>query len=147
MLEIPRLIEGGIGIDDRGEVLFANGFDFKGVKRFYVVSNHRVGFIRAWHAHKQEAKFVFVVAGTVLIGVVPIDNFEQPNKSAEIRKFVLSAKKPAVLFIPAGYANGAMTLTADARIMYFSTSTMEEAKGDDIRYAARYWDIWTVEGR
>jgi dTDP-4-dehydrorhamnose 3,5-epimerase len=60
---------------------------------------------------------------------------------------VLAAKKPSVLFIPAGYANGFMSLTADAQLMFFSTSTLEESKGDDIRYDARHWDIWKVEER
>ena len=53
----PTLIDGGLSVDDRGQVAFANGFDFEGVKRFYLVSNHRQGFVRAWHAHRREAKW------------------------------------------------------------------------------------------
>ena len=63
----PRLISGNIGIDDRGEVGFVNDFDFAEVKRFYTVANHRQGFIRAWHGHKKEAKYVTVVQGAALI--------------------------------------------------------------------------------
>ena len=50
-----RLLEGGLAVDDRGTVSFVNGFDFRGVKRFYTVTNHRAGFVRAWHAHRHEA--------------------------------------------------------------------------------------------
>ncbi|MDH4359054.1 MAG: dTDP-4-dehydrorhamnose 3,5-epimerase family protein [Candidatus Berkelbacteria bacterium] len=145
--ELPQLIEGGIAIDDRGEVVFANGFDFKGVKRFYMVSNHKAGMVRAWHAHKKEAKYVLVTSGAAVVGAVKIDNWENPSKWVEVRRHVLSAKKPSLLYIPAGYANGFMSLTEDTKIVFFSTSTLEESKGDDIRYDSRYWDIWEVVER
>jgi dTDP-4-dehydrorhamnose 3,5-epimerase len=60
---------------------------------------------------------------------------------------VLSANKPSVLYIPPGYANGFMSLTPDARLMFFSTSTLAESKGDDHRYDPRHWDIWNIEER
>ena len=59
----------------------------------------------------------------------------------------LSAAQPKVLFIPAGYANGFMSLTDDTRLIFFSTSTLDESKEDDVRYDARYWNIWTIEER
>jgi dTDP-4-dehydrorhamnose 3,5-epimerase len=40
-----------------------------------------------------------------------------------------------------------MSLTADAKLMFFSTSTVEESRGDDYRYDARHWDPWQVEER
>jgi dTDP-4-dehydrorhamnose 3,5-epimerase len=143
----PRLIKGALVTDDRGEVGFVNDFDFADVKRFYVVSNHAAGFIRAWHGHRREAKYVTVVQGAMLIACVQIDNWESPSPALPVQRFVLSAKSPAVLFIPAGYANGNMSLTDDARAMFFSTSTLEESKGDDIRFDARLWDPWRVEER
>jgi len=143
----PQLIEGGLSVDDRGEIIFVNAFSFKGVERFYMVSNHKPGFVRAWHAHKQAGKYVLVVQGTALVGAVAIDNWESPDKNATIYRFVLSAHKPAVLYIPPGYANGAMTITSDAKIIYFATDTFEEAQQDDCRYPARYWDIWHTEER
>jgi dTDP-4-dehydrorhamnose 3,5-epimerase len=143
----PRLIEGGRAVDDRGHVSFVNSFDFGGVKRFYQVANHRAGFVRAWHAHRRESKFVFVSEGAALVGAVAIDNWENPSRSAEVHRHVLSAEKPAVLFIPAGYANGFMSLTPDTRVIFFSTSSVDESRGDDVRYDARHWDIWKVEER
>lgn len=146
---VPQLqkIEGGLAVDDRGQVSFVNDFNFEGVKRFYMVSNHAAGFVRAWHAHKKEAKYVMVVKGAAVIGAVPIDNWDKPSKSTEVQRFVLSEKKPTVLYIPAGYANGFMSLTKDAQIIFFSTSTLDESLGDDFRYESRYWDIWSVEER
>lgn len=142
-----KTLSGGLAVDDRGQVSFVNDFDFAGVKRFYMVSNHKQGFVRAWHAHKKEAKYVLVVKGAAVVGAVEIDNWDKPNKSAEVQRFVLSEKKPTVLYIPAGYANGFMSLTEDAQIMFFSTSTLDESLGDDFRYEARYWNIWEVEER
>jgi dTDP-4-dehydrorhamnose 3,5-epimerase len=140
----PRIIEGGLGVDDRGEVAFVNDFHFEGVKRFYMVSNHQAGFVRAWHAHRREAKYVTVVQGTAIVAAVAIDNWEHPSKSASVNRYVLSAQKPAVLYIPPGYANGFMSLTSDTKLMFFSTSTVEESRNDDVRYDARYWDVWQV---
>jgi dTDP-4-dehydrorhamnose 3,5-epimerase len=143
----PVLLDGGLAVDDRGQVSFVNGFNFKDVKRFYMVSNHAQGFVRAWHAHKKEAKYVLVVKGAALVGAVSIDDWDKPAKDTEVKRFVLSEKKPVVLYIPAGHANGFMSLTEDAQIMFFSTSTLEDSLGDDFRYDARYWDIWSVEER
>ena len=143
----PRLIDGGKAVDDRGSVAFANGFDFAGVRRFYLIENHRQGFVRAWHAHRREAKFVTVVSGAALVAAVAIDDWERPSKSAEVHRFVLSAERPAVLHIPAGHANGFMSLTPDAKLMFFSTATVEESREDDVRFDARYWDVWSVEER
>jgi dTDP-4-dehydrorhamnose 3,5-epimerase-like enzyme len=143
----PVLIKGDLAIDDRGEVGFVNDFDFAGVKRFYTVKNHCRGFVRAWHAHRAEAKYVTVLEGDALVGAVQIDNWEKPSPKAAVTRYVLSARKPSVLYIPPGYANGFMSLTDDARLIFYSTATLAESQGDDIRYASRLWDIWNVEER
>lgn len=143
----PTLIEGAVGVDDRGAVAFCNGFSFAGVKRFYTVSNHSAGFVRAWHAHRREGKYVTVVSGAAIVGAVKIDDWDSPSRDLPVVRHVLSADKPSVLFIPAGYANGFMSLTADTRVMYFSTASLEESRGDDIRYDARHWDPWQVVER
>ena len=143
----PLLLEGGLAVDDRGSVAFVNAFDFEGVKRFYVVANHRQGFVRAWHAHRREAKYVTVVTGAAVVAAVQIDDWERPSRELEVHRFVLSAAKPSVLFIPPGHANGFMSLTDHAKLVFFSTSTVEESRDDDVRYEARHWDVWTVEER
>ncbi len=143
----PRILKGGIAVDDRGAVSFVNDFNFAGVKRFYMVDNHRQGFVRAWHAHKREAKYVLVVQGAALVAAVAIDDWAHPSRTAKVHRFVLSDRSPSILYIPEGHANGFMSLTADTKILFFSTSSLEESQGDDIRYDARYWDPWTVEER
>jgi dTDP-4-dehydrorhamnose 3,5-epimerase len=90
---------------------------------------------------------VTAVSGAALVGAVAVDNWDTPSKSQPVVRHVIAAAQPRVLFIPAGYANGFMSLTDDTRLIFFSTSSLEESKGDDIRYDARHWDIWTIEER
>jgi dTDP-4-dehydrorhamnose 3,5-epimerase len=142
-----RLLKGGVAVDDRGEVGFVNDFSFAGVQRFYTVANHRRGFVRAWHGHRHEAKYATVVAGTMLVACVEIDDWDNPSLDLPVQRFVLSARTPAVLHIPAGFANGFMSLTDDARIVFFSTATLQESLSDDIRFPARKWDPWAIEER
>ena len=77
--DTPQLISGNLVVDDRGQVAFVNDFTFEGVKRFYVVSNHRQGFVRAWHAHRREAKYVTALQGAALVGAVAVDTGRLPR--------------------------------------------------------------------
>ena len=121
----PTLINGGLATDDRGTVRFVNEFNFDGVKRFYQVQNHRAGFIRAWHGHHKEGKYVYVAKGTAIIGAVPIDMMIEKNvDQSKVFKTVLSSNNPKVLFIPAGYANGFKSLEENTIVQFFSTSTL-----------------------
>ncbi len=141
------MIKGSVFTDDRGKVSFVNEFDFSGVKRFYSVVNHRAQFVRAWHGHKQEGKYVSVIQGAALIGAVKIDSWENPSKNLEVNKYVLSDASPTIVYIPPGYANGFMSLVENTRLIFYSTSTLSESNGDDYRYDARLWDIWNVVER
>ncbi len=143
----PKLIRGSVFTDDRGELRFINDFSFDDVKRFYHVRNHRQGFVRAWHGHKKEGKYVTVLHGSALVACVQIDDWNAPSKNLPIHRFILSESAPSILFIPPGCANGMMTLTADTEITIFSTSSLDESKTDDFRFDARYWNPWTVEER
>lgn len=148
-IKIPTIIEGGLSVDDRGQLTFANNFDFAGVKRFYAIENFSKDVIRAFHGHLKEAKYVLVISGTAIVAAVKMDNVVAPSKENELNRFVLSSRKPTILFIPAGYANGFKALENNTKIIFFSTSTLEESKGDDYRFAYDYWgkEIWQVENR
>lgn len=88
----PILYKGGLAVDDRGAVSFVNDFNFQDVKRFYVVENHKQGFVRAWHAHKKESKYVMVVKGSALIGAVKINDWVNPSREQKVNRYVLSEK-------------------------------------------------------
>ena len=146
-MEELRLIKGGLSVDDRGEVGFVNDFNFKDVKRFYTLFNHSRGFVRAWHGHKKESKYFYVIKGSALLAAVKIDSWENPDSGLKVESFTLSEKSPSILFIPAGYANGFMSLTEDCKLVVFSTASVEESLKDDFRFPARYWDPWNIEER
>jgi dTDP-4-dehydrorhamnose 3,5-epimerase-like enzyme len=142
MLTSPTILPGGLATDDRGHVSFNQNFDFNGVKRFYTVENHQQGYIRAWHYHKKEAKFVLCVKGSVRIGAVKVENPDAPLGTETPDVFHLSDKKADILFIPAGYANGFMSLSPDTKLIFFSSATLQESSGDDWRIKWDEWNIW-----
>ena len=147
LTSIPTLLQGSIFHDSRGSVSFVNEFTFAQVKRFYIVQNKEVKQVRAWHAHMKEAKNILCISGKARVCAVPVDTIDNPSKDAHVYSFNLDATIPAVLHIPAGYANGFQSLTKNAKLMFFSTSTLEESKADDFRFPADYWDIWGVKDK
>ena len=139
---------GGVSVDDRGSVRFVNDFNFSGVKRFYHIENHARGFIRAWHGHLIEGKYVYVAHGTALVGVGHIMAQDGEIKAGELLwRGVLSSASPKVLWIPPGNANGFQSLEEDTSIMFFSTSSLEDSKLDDFRLPYNQWNIWEVDYR
>jgi len=145
----PKLIEGGIAIDDRGQLIFVNDFNFDVVKRFYVVENFSTNIIRAFHGHLKEAKYALVVSGSAMVAIVQMDDCCKPNKKNKVNRFILSVRKPSILYIPSGYANGLKSLEENTKIIFFSTSTLEESKNDDYRFPYDYWgeNVWRIENR
>ena len=133
-----NVLNGGVFVDDRGSIRFVNDFDFKGVKRFYQVENHERGFIRAWHGHKKEGKYVYVARGSAGI---------EMTEDGIAEKFVLSDKSPKILYIPPGYYNGFQTLEEDTIVQFFSTTTIEESQGDDYRKPYETFPIFNKEFR
>jgi dTDP-4-dehydrorhamnose 3,5-epimerase-like enzyme len=140
----PTLLPGRIVADDRGALAFPDLADVElaAIKRFYFAQNHRAGFIRAWHGHRREMKFVWPVAGAVKVRAFPLD---VPHKQYG---FTLVAAAPQLLCIPPGFYNGWMSLTLDARLLFLSTLTVEESRADDIRESADlYRTGWTISER
>lgn len=135
----------GVAVDDRGSVSFVNKPDLEGFKRFYVVENFSTDTVRAFHGHIKESKGVVVVKGSILLVTAPMLD-GRPDKPS---RFVLSDKSPHMQRIPAGYANGFRALEPGTRVMFFSTTTIEEAAGDDYRFPYDCFGkkIWETESR
>lgn len=145
--EVPAIFQGNRATDDRGSLGFINGFGLSDFKRFYTVSNHSANFVRAWHGHQKEAKAIIVLHGAALVCAVEMDDPISPNKNNLVSRHVLSGSNPAALYVPAGYANGFKTLTSDAMVLVFSSTTLEESAGDDYRFEYDYWNPWEVVPR
>ena len=80
----PKLINGNRIFDNRGSLRFSNELNFKNIKRFYTVHNYTKNFIRAWHGHINEEKYIGCIKGTFQVSAVKIDNVKKPNKKNEI---------------------------------------------------------------
>ena len=150
MGSFPEIIAGGTAIDDRGVLSYLNSAPFEKVKRMYMVDNFDAATIRAFHGHRLEEKLVLVVAGAAIVNVSQmrivsgnIVGLDQPTR------FVLADHNPQLLRIPAGYANGWKALLPNTKILFFSSTTMEEAKHDDYRWPWHYFapSVWEVEHR
>lgn len=141
-----QAIRGDKFVDDRGEICFVNDFNFDSVRRFYIVRNHSRNFVRAWHGHLNEGKYVYCVSGSAIVAAIRMEDMEKDNPV--IFRTILSSISPTVLFIPAGYANGFMSLVDDMSLIFFSTSTLDQSKNDDTRYSAdKFRHVWKVEER
>ena len=147
MSDGPQLIPGGVASDDRGRVFFVNDLDLGPSRRMYFVENFAVGTVRAWHAHRNERKWVLAVSGAALACCVEIDDWDSPSPDADVHRFVLDAASPSILSVPPGYANGAMSLAPHTKLLYLSDASLDQSLGDDIRFPARHWDPWQVAER
>ena len=145
--EEPDLIKGAMFVDDRGSISFVNDFDLAKMRRFYVVENHEAGFIRAWHCHVEESKYVMALSGTAILALVYVEDPENPPIDPEIHRYVLTSSDPTVLWIPPGYAHGAKTLSPDTKLIFFSDASLAESQKDDFRFDAFQWDPWSVVPR
>ena len=66
----------------------------------------------------------------------------------DVTVVTMSARKPQLFFVPAGYYNGAMSLTDNTKILVYSTLTFPEVKNDNERACwSLHKDVWEVENR
>ena len=140
----PKLINGSRLYDNRGSLRFSNELPFKGIKRFYIVHNYNKNFIRAWHGHLKEEKFIGCIKGTFQISAVKINNVKRPNKKNKIFNFYLNQSNNNFVHIPKGYANGSMSLEENSELLIFSTSSLKDSLKDDFRYKLDYWNPWKI---
>lgn len=138
---VPKLFKGGISKDFRGSVSFNNNLILKKIKRFYIVENKKKNFVRAWHGHKVEAKFIFCIRGKAKISAVKIVNFNKPSKKSKVLSWKLNSEVPNVIYIPPGYANGSKSLTKDMKLIVLSTTTLKKSLNDDFRFPKEFWRI------
>ena len=143
----PEFKDADFFLDDRGYLQFANDFSLEEFRRFYIVENHRANFVRAWHGHNKETKAFLCLSGEFRIGVVDPIDMHNPETSAVPEVFYLGERRPGILVVPGGYANGLQNLTEGARLMVFSSSSVVQSESDDFRFPWDFWDIWNNDFR
>ncbi len=143
---LPFSKEISVSSDDRG--IFAQFIDSDNelpsrkdlsIKRVYYVYNFSRGIIRGFHYHQKEWKYFFVVLGAAKIIAI------NPKKPKEKFIFVASTRKPLLVIIPPGFANGWVSLENQTILVCGSTSSLEESIKDDKRFNPYKWgDIWKI---
>jgi dTDP-4-dehydrorhamnose 3,5-epimerase-like enzyme len=126
--------------DDRG---YFTAINFgEGMKRAYLIKNHKTGVVRAFHGHKKEAKTLYCIKGAFKVICISME-------TGNWKSFTITEKGSNVLKIPPLVYNGFVSLTDDSELLVLSSSTFEESKDDDFRlsYDTLGKDIWEVEHR
>lgn len=130
--------------DTRGSLLYNNEFNFKDVKRFYHIKLPKKGIIRAFHGHMIEKKYAYILKGEIKILVVPLTDTRNPAKNVQVKTYSISESNPQILIIPPKNANGIMSMSNDAEVIFYSTLNLAESMKDDYRFPEDYWgnDVW-----
>ena len=123
------------------ECFYNNSLELKKIKRFYIVQNKKNNFVRAWHGHKIEAKYILCIKGKVKVSAVRIKNFKKPKKNSKVYSWIIDEKKPSVIYIPPGFANGTKSLLRGTKIFVLSTSSLKDSLEDDYRFEENFWKI------
>ncbi len=138
-----KVIDGEIFRDERGQISSLNAFRFPGVERFYCIHHPDTSVIRGWHGHKHEKKWFYCVKGAFTIGLVEIDNWENPSPDLKAQKYHLTEQESRIICVPEGYANCIKASVPGSILLVFSGKTLPEAYSDSWRYDNKLWITWS----
>lgn len=151
MSEEPKVTDLTLNVDDRGYVhCVLDNMNSYGVKRTYIVENHSKGMLRAWHGHNDGFTLIHVISGAAKIGAINLEEASKYNLNGRPSYFMttVSARKPQLVYIPAGWANGHMSLEDNTKLLVLSSLSFTEVKTDDKRLPSTLLrDIWDVKER
>ena len=138
-----KIIDGEIFRDQRGQISSLNAFRFPGVERFYFIHHPDTSVIRGWHAHQHEKKWFYCVKGAFTIGLVEIDDWENPSLELKAQKYHLTEQESRIICVPEGYANCIKASIPGSILLVFSGKTLPEAYSDSWRYDSKLWITWS----
>jgi dTDP-4-dehydrorhamnose 3,5-epimerase len=138
-----KIIQGKIILREDGDIQFFNPFhiDLEKIKRMYVIDLFKENEFRGWHGHKKEKKWCICLKGFAKVGIIKIDNFDNPSDDLKPEWYILRENDCEILYIPNGYANGVMKFTNldDCKVLFFSNKTVSESESDDYRFDNKKW--------
>ena len=138
-----KVIDGEIFRDQRGQISSLNAFRFPGVERFYFIHHPDTSVIRGWHGHQHEKKWFYCVKGAFTIGLVEIDDWENPSPELKAQKYHLTEQESRIICVPEGYANCIKASIPGSILLVFSGKTLPEAYSDSWRYDSKLWITWS----
>lgn len=137
-----KIIDGEIFRDQRGQISSLNAFRFPGVERFYFIHHPDISVIRGWHGHQHEKKWFYCVKGAFTVGLVEIDDWENPSPDLKAQKYYLTEQESKIICVPEGYANCIKASIPGSVLLVFSGKTLPEAYSDSWRYDNKLWITW-----
>ena len=140
-----KVIDGEIFRDQRGQISSLNVFRFPGVERFYFIHHPDTSVIRGWHGHQHEKKWFYCVKGAFTIGLVEIDDWENPSPDLKAQKYHLTEQESRIICVPEGYANCIKASIPGSILLVFSGKTLPEAYSDSWRYDNKLWITWSED--
>lgn len=129
----PKLIKGNSHSDNRGTLKFNNKFNANSVKRIYSIENETTNFKRGWQGHKIESRWFTATQGKFEIGVILINNWENPNFESKPIYFELNDLSFDVLYIPPGYVTCIQAIEENSKLIVMSDYLLGEIK-DEFRF-------------
>lgn len=138
-----KIIEGEIFRDHRGQISSLNSFRFDGVRRSYFIHHPDASVVRGWHAHQHERKWFYCIRGEFTVGLVKIDDWENPSPQLQAEIHRLTDADSRLLCVPAGYANCIKASVPGSILMVLSDVPLPEAYGDSWRYDSSMWVDWS----
>ena len=138
-----KVIDGEIFRDQRGQISSLNAFRFPGVERFYFIHHPDTSVIRGWHGHQHEKKWFYCVKGAFTVGLVEIDDWENPSPNLKVQKYHLTEEGSKIICVPEGYANCIKASVPGSILLVFSGKTLPEAYSDSWRYDSKLWITWS----
>jgi len=93
----------------------------------------RTGVVKAWHIHKTQVDWWYVVTGTVKTALFDMRKDRKTHR--ELNEFVLGESgRNIVLKIPAGVAHGLKVLKGPADLVYVTSSVYNPEEEGRIQY-------------
>ncbi|MCF6182106.1 WxcM-like domain-containing protein [Lutibacter sp.] len=136
----PKLILGGCYEDARGTIKYNNRFNASEIKRFYLIENKSLRFVRAWQGHKIEQRWFLVSKGSFKIQLIAIDNWEHPSKNLIPDTFFLNENQFDILHVPSGYVSSIQVLERESKLIVMANYLLGEIN-DEYRYDVTYFNI------
>ena len=149
MIEGTKLVKLETHVDDRGyltEIIRCDEEYFTKFGQVYLVGNFAKGTIRAFHKHAVLWDWFFISHGAAKF--ILIDDRKDSPTFKNIDTYVISARNPALIVVPAGVYHGWMSLEDDTQMVSVASELYNRKKPDETRIPPdSFGDLWSVKGR
>ena len=94
--------------------------------------------VRAWQGHKIEQRWFSAINGSFKIGLIKIDNWENPAKNLKKLIYIINSDTLEVLHVPKGYVSSIQAMEVGSKLLVMADYLLGEIN-DEYRYDANYF--------